>query len=117
MFLKLICFGSKIYIVSIEIRFKAIHHLQRHENLHLLLPPLILCLFTGYRFDKPFRKSFAVFQNVNVLKYLGYKCLSFPKLCGIPSAHALRNILKIVTFAIEKIKLASFSLFLDAFSP
>ena len=29
----------------------------------------------------------------------------------------VRNILKIVTFAIEKMKLASFSLFLDAFPP
>ena len=29
----------------------------------------------------------------------------------------VRNILKIVTFVIEKMKLASFSLFLDAFSP
>ena len=29
----------------------------------------------------------------------------------------LRSILKIVTFVIEKIKLASFSLFLDAFPP
>ena len=29
----------------------------------------------------------------------------------------VRNILKIVTFVIEKLKLASFSLFLDAFPP
>ena len=29
----------------------------------------------------------------------------------------VRNILKIVTFVIEKMKLASFSLFLDAFPP
>ena len=28
MFLKLVCSGSKIYIESIKIGFKAIHHLQ-----------------------------------------------------------------------------------------
>ena len=42
--LKLVCFGSKICIESIKIGFKAIHHLQRRENLRLLLPPLILRL-------------------------------------------------------------------------
>ena len=44
MFLKLVCFGSKICIKSIKIGFKAIHHLQNRENLRLLLPPLILRL-------------------------------------------------------------------------
>ena len=88
MFLKLICFGRKICIVIIEMRFKAIHNLQRRENLRLLLPPLFLHLFAGCRFEEPFSKPLADFQNVNVLKYLGYKCLSFPKLCGIPYGHA-----------------------------
>ena len=32
-------------------------------------------------------------------------------------SHDQRNILKIVTFVIEKMKLASFSLFLDALPP
>ena len=39
MFLKLVWFGSKICIVSIEIRFHAIHHLQSHENLRFLNQP------------------------------------------------------------------------------
>ena len=34
-----------------------------------------------------------------------------------PFRACVRNILKIVTFVIEKMKLASFSLFLDAFPP
>ena len=44
MFLKLVCFGSKICIESIKIGFKAIIFLQSRENLRLLLPPLILRL-------------------------------------------------------------------------
>ena len=39
------------------------------------------------------------------------------KLFGIPSAHAYELHTKIVTFLIEKIKLVSFSLFLDASPP
>ena len=39
MFLKLVQFSSKIFIVSNKIRFKAIHHLQYRENVHFLLPP------------------------------------------------------------------------------
>ena len=39
------------------------------------------------------------------------------KLFGIPSAHAYGLHTKIVTFLIEKIKLVSFSLFLDASPP
>ena len=41
----------------------------------------------------------------------------FPKLCGIPSTHAYEIYFKIVTLVIEKMKLASFSLFLGAFPP
>ena len=69
MFLKLVCFGSIICIESIEIGFEAIHHLQSRENLRLLLPPLILRLYTGCRLDKSFSKSLAGFQKVKVLKY------------------------------------------------
>ena len=32
-------------------RFNSIHHLQYRENLHFLLPPLILHLYTGCRFE------------------------------------------------------------------
>ena len=69
MFLKFVCFGSKIYIESIQIGFKAIHHLQNRSSLRLLLPPLILRLQTGCRLDESFSKSFAGFQKVKVLKY------------------------------------------------
>ena len=69
MFLKLDCFGSKICIESIKIGFKAIHHLQSHENLRLLLPPLILRPKTGCRLEESFSKSFAGFQKVKALKY------------------------------------------------
>ena len=58
--------GSIICIVSIKIRFKAIHHLQSLENLHFLLPPLI---YTGCRLDQNFRKSVIDFQKVQVLNY------------------------------------------------
>ena len=90
MFLKLVYFGSIIYIVSIKICFKAIHHLQSRENLCLLYPPLSLRLYTGCRLDEMRSKSVADFQKVKVLKYYGYKCPSFFKLCGIRSAHAYK---------------------------
>ena len=69
MFFKFDCFGSKICIESIKIGFKAIHHLQSRENLRLLLPPLILRLYTGCRSDESFSKSFAGFKKVKILKY------------------------------------------------
>ena len=69
MFLKLACFGSKICIESIKIGFKAIHHLQSRKNLRLLLPPLILRLYTGRRLDESFSKSLTDFQKVKVLIY------------------------------------------------
>ena len=60
---KIVCLGSIIYIVSIKIRFKAIHHLQSLENLRSLLPPLILRLYTGCRLYQNFRKSIIDFQK------------------------------------------------------
>ena len=42
MFLKLVLLSSKICIVSNKIHFKAIHFLQYRENVHFLLPLLIL---------------------------------------------------------------------------
>ena len=69
MFLKLVCFGSKICIESIKIGFKAIRHLQSRKNLRLLLPPLILRFSTECRLDESFSKSLAGFQKVKVLKY------------------------------------------------
>ena len=80
MILKFVCWGSIICIVSIKIRFKAIHHLQSLENLLFLLPPLILRLYTGCRQDQNFSKSTLGFQKLIVLNYSGYKCPSFLKL-------------------------------------
>ena len=57
-------------------------------------PPLFLRLYTGCRLDEKFSESVAGFQTVKVLKYYGYKCPSFSKLCGIPSAHAYEIYLK-----------------------
>ena len=60
---KFVCLGSIICIVSIKIRFKAIH------RLHFLLPPLILRLYTECRLDQNFSKSIIGFQKVKVLNY------------------------------------------------
>ena len=69
MILKFVCLGSIICKVSIKIRFKAIRHLQRFENLCFLLPPLILSLYAGRRLDQNFRKSIIGFQKVKVSNY------------------------------------------------
>ena len=45
--------------------------------------------------NETFSKYVASFQKVKVLKYYGYKCPSFSKLCGIPSAHAYELYLKL----------------------
>ena len=113
MILKFVCLGSIICIVSIKIRFKAIHHLQSLENLRFLLPPLILLLYSGCPLDQNFSKSIIDFQKVKVLNYLGYKFPSFSTLlCSFCAC--VRNKLNIAMFVIEKMKLVSFSLFLDA---
>ena len=67
--LKFVCLGSIICIVSINIRFKATHHLQRLENLRFLLPPLSLRIYTGCRLDQNFSKSIIGFQEVKVLNH------------------------------------------------
>ena len=69
MILKFVCLGSIIYIVSIKIRFKAIHYLQSLDNLRFLLPILILRLYAGCRLDQNFSKSIIAFQRVKVLNY------------------------------------------------
>ena len=94
MILKSVCLGSIICIVSIKIRFKAIHHLQSLKNLRFLLSLLILRLYTGCRLEQNFSKSIIGFQKVKVLNDKGYKCPSFPKLCNIPSTHAYEVYLK-----------------------
>ena len=65
----IVCLGSIICIVSINIHFKAIHHLQSLEELCFLLPPLILRLYTKCRLDQNFCKFIIGFQKVKVLNY------------------------------------------------
>ena len=77
MILKFVCLGSMICIVSIKIRFKAIHHLQSLENLRFLLPPLILRLYTGFCLDQDFSKSIVGFQKVKVLIIKDINALRF----------------------------------------
>ena len=114
MILNFVCLGRIICIVSIKIRLNAIHHLQSIENLRFLLPPLILRLYTGCRLDQNFSKSIIGFQKVKVLNFSVINALHFQTL-QYSFCTCVRNILKIVMFVIEKMKLVSFSLFLDAF--
>ena len=116
MILKYVCLGC-ICIVSVKICFKAIRHLQSLANLRFLLPPLILRLYTGCRLDQNFSKSIIGFQRVKVQNHLGYKCPSFLKLLQYSFCECVRNIPKIVMFVNEKMKLVSFSLFLDILPP
>ena len=44
-------------------RFKAIHYLQYRENVHCILPPLILRLYTGCRFDQTGKNRFWSIRN------------------------------------------------------
>ena len=61
--LKTILSGATL-IVGNKIRFKAIHHLQYRENVHFLLPPIILRLYTGCRLDQTLSKCIASFKKV-----------------------------------------------------
>ena len=46
-----------------KIRFKAIHHVHYRENVHFLLPPLILRIYTGCRLDQTLRKCISSLKN------------------------------------------------------
>ena len=113
MILKFVCLDSIICIVSIKIRFKAIHHLQSLENLRFLPIPLILRLYTVCRLDQSFSKSIIGFPKV---KYQIIKDTNaiVSKTLQYSFCACVRNVLKIGMFVIEKMKLVSFSLFLDA---
>ena len=43
------------------------HHLQSLENLHFLLPPLILRLYTECRLDQNLSESIIGFKKIKVL--------------------------------------------------
>ena len=106
--LKFAWFGSKICIVSINICFKGIHHLQSRENLHFLL--LILRLYIGYRLDQTLStcKCMLVFKKLKVLKYKDRSALHFQNFTVFFCA-CVRTMLKIVLFVTRKMKLMSFS--------
>ena len=53
----------------IKVGFKAIHHLRSRDILHFLLPPLILHLYRGNRFNQTMSEYIAIIQRVKGLKY------------------------------------------------
>ena len=73
-FLKLAWFGNKIFILCIKVGFKEILHLRSRAILRFLLPPLILRLYSRYRFDQTISSCLAIFQRLKVLHviYKGY---------------------------------------------
>ena len=77
MLLKLAWISSKICIVSIKVRFNAIHHFQSRENLLFLLPLLLLRLYTGCRLDQTLSKCIASLQKVKVLNIKDRSALRF----------------------------------------
>ena len=116
MLLKLVYFSSKIGIVSSKVCLKVIPHLQYHENMHFILPTLILRLYTGCRLDQTLSKCIASLKKIKVLKCKGYNCSSFPKPYRIPSAHAYEIHLNCDNCH-GKMKIVPFGLFLDASPP
>ena len=86
-------------------------HLQSRENLRLLLPPLDLRLYTGCHLDEIFSKSFAGFEKSKSAEILRIQVSFINKTFRYCFYAYIRNIPKIVTFVIEKMKLASFSFF------
>ena len=117
MFLRLVWFSSKICIVSSKIRFKAIRHLQYRENVHFLLPPLILRLYTGCHVDQALSKCIASYKKSKSAKMLGLALLFISQTLPYSFCACVRNTSKIVTFVIGKMKMVSLSLLLDAFPP
>ena len=110
------CSPNPTYDISIKIRFKAIHHLQYRENMHFLLPPLILRLHTGCRLDQILSKCIASLKRQSA-KMLWIGVLFISQTLPKSFCACVLNTPKIVTFVIGKMKLVPFSLFLEAFAP
>ena len=110
-------FGSKICIVSNKIRLKVTHYLQCRENVHFLLPPLILRLYTRCDLDQTLSKCIASFKKSKHAKMLRIGVLSISQILPYSFCACVRNTPKSVTFVIGKMTLVSFSLFLDASPP
>ena len=108
---------QKICIVSNKIRGKAIQYLQYRENVHFLLPSLILRLYTGCRLDQNLSKCIASLKKSKSAKMLRIGVLFISKTLPYSFCACIQNTPKIVTFVIGKMKLVSFSLFLDASPP
>ena len=86
--------------------------------MHFLLPPLILRLYTGCRLDQTLSKCIASYKKSKSAKMLRIGMIFISQPYRIPSAHAYEIHLKLWRFSvIKKMKLVSFSLFLDASPP
>ena len=96
-------------------RFKTIHHLQIRENVYFLLPPLIVRLYTGCRLDQTLSKYIASFRKSKSAKMLRIGVLFISQTLTYSFCACVQNTPNIVMFVIGKMKLVSFSLFLDAF--
>ena len=94
-----------------------IHRLQYREFVHFQLPPLILRLYTGCRLGQTLSKCIASFKKSKSAKMLRMGVLFISKTLSYSFCACVRNTPNIVSFVIRKMKLVSFSLFLDAFPP
>ena len=90
---------------------------QYRENVLFLLPPLILRLYTGCRLGQTLNKCITSIKKVKVLKMLRIGVLFISKTLPYSFCACVRNTPKVVLFVIRKMKLVSFSLFLDAPPP
>ena len=82
--------------------------------MHFLRPPLILRLYTGCLLDQTLSKYIASFKKSKSAKMLRIGMLFISKNLPYSFCACVRNTPKSVTFVIGKMKLLSFSLFLDA---
>ena len=89
-----------------------IQHSQYCEIVHFLLPTLFLRLYTGCRLGQTLSKCIANFKKIKMLR-IGKLFIS--KTLPYSFCACIRNTPKIVPFVIRKMKLVSFSLYLDAF--
>ena len=97
--------------------FKAIHHLQYRENVHFLLPPLMLRFYTGCHLDQTLSKCIASFKKSKSAKMLRIGMLFISQTLPYAFWACIQNTSKSMTFVIGKMKMVSFSLFFYAFPP
>ena len=85
--------------------------------MHFLLPPLKLRLYTGCRLGHPLSKCIASLKKSKSAKMLRIGVLFISQTLPDSFCACVRNTPKLWRLSLEKIKLVSFSLFLDAFLP